>query len=175
MSHQIQSFCNAVTLPPACPPWPAGSFPLPFGRLAGDFSRVFPPPRFLGHLCRTSLSSLHPGVHTGRLQDRQNAIAACGSDPPGSGGVNGAPLDFQGLLAGVISGRSLILNDHPFSLPLPALRRRQGPFLWSGTYHTARILDSSNALATSAARYRFRPLTSTGSIPSDRIQFMAQV
>lgn len=118
MSHQIQSFCNAVTLPPACPPWPAGSFPLPSGRLAGYFSRVFPPPRFLGHLCRTSLSSLHPGVHTGRLQDRQNAIAACGSDPPGSGGVNGAPLDFQGLLAGVISGRSLILNDHPFSLPL---------------------------------------------------------
>ena len=78
MSHQIQSFCNAVTLPPACPPWPAGSFPLPSGRLAGYFSRVFPPPRFLGHLCRTSLSSLHPGVHTGRLQDRQNAIAACG-------------------------------------------------------------------------------------------------
>ena len=64
-------------------------------------------------------------------------------------------------------GSRFLTGDHPFSLPLPALRRRQGPFLWSGTYHTARILDSSNALATSAARYRFRPLTSTGSIPSD--------
>lgn len=150
MSHQIQSFCNAVTLPPACPPWPAGSFPLPSGRLAGYFSRVFPPPRFLGHLCRTSLSSLHPGVHTGRLQDRQNAIAACGSDPPGSGGVNGGSAGFPGPARWRYIRTVSHLERSPLFPALVGVATLTRALLRSGTYHTARVLDNSNALATSA-------------------------